>query len=108
MWADELRDFLASIEESEWYVPIYLAANTGIRRGEVLGLTWRNVDLDAGRLTVSHQIQSVEYEARVADVTEAFADDLHGDAGLQQDGGVYVAEIVEADRPWLAFAHQST
>ncbi len=27
--ADELRQFLAGIEDSEWYVPIYLAANTG-------------------------------------------------------------------------------
>jgi integrase len=52
--ADELRDFLA--------------ANTGMRRGEVLGLTWRNVDLDTARLTVSQQILSVEYEAKVADV----------------------------------------
>jgi integrase len=69
VWAaDELRDFLASIEDSEWYVPIFLAANTGMRRGEVLGLTWRNVDLEAGRLTVSQQILSVEYEAKVADV----------------------------------------
>ncbi len=69
VWAaDELRDFLASIEDSDWYVPIFLAANTGMRRGEVLGLTWRNVDLDAGRLTVSQQILSVEYEAKVADV----------------------------------------
>ena len=59
VWAaDELRDFLASIEDSEWYVPIFLAANTGMRRGEVLGLTWRNVDLDTGRLTVSQQILS--------------------------------------------------
>ena len=56
VWAaDELRDFLASIEDSEWYVPIFLAANTGMRRGEVLGLTWRNVDLDTARLTVSQQ-----------------------------------------------------
>ncbi len=44
------------------------AANTGMRRGEVLGLTCRNVDLDTGRLTVSQQILSVEYEARVAEV----------------------------------------
>jgi integrase len=53
---------------SEWYLPILLAAITGMRRGEVLGLTWRNVDLDADRLTVSRQILSVEYEAKVADV----------------------------------------
>jgi integrase len=65
---DELRTFLASIEVSDWYTPIFLAANTGMRRGEVLGLTWRNVDLDAARLVVDQQILSVEYEARVADV----------------------------------------
>ena len=69
VWAaDELRDFLASIEDSEWYVPMFLAANTGMRRGEILGLTWRNVDLDTARLTVIQQILSVEYEAKVADV----------------------------------------
>jgi integrase len=52
-------------------VPIYLAANTGMRRGEVLGLTWRNVDVDNGRLVVEQQVQSVEYEASVADVKTA-------------------------------------
>jgi integrase len=69
--ADELRQFLTSIEDSEWYVPIYLAANTGMRRGEVLGLTWRNVDLDNAHLVVEQQVQSVEYEASVADVKTA-------------------------------------
>jgi len=39
-----------------------------MRRGEVLGLTWRNVDLDGARLVVSQQILSVEYKATVADV----------------------------------------
>jgi integrase len=66
--ADELREFLAGIEDNDWFVPIFIAANTGMRRGEVLGLTWRNVDLDAARLVVSQQILSVEYEASVADV----------------------------------------
>jgi integrase len=66
--ADELRQFLAGIEDSEWYVPIYLAANTGMRRGEVLGLPWRNVDLEAARLVVDQRILSVEYGTHVADV----------------------------------------
>jgi integrase len=66
--ADELREFLTGIEDNDWFVPIFIAANTGMRRGEVLGLTWRNVDLDAARLVVSQQILSVEYAASVADV----------------------------------------
>jgi integrase len=53
--ADELRQFLACIEDGEWYVPIYVAANTGMRRGEVLGLPWRHVDLDAARLVVDQR-----------------------------------------------------
>lgn len=69
--AEELRSFLDEIRDTDWYVPILLAANTGMRRGEVLGLTWRNVDLDAARLTVSQQILSVEYSAKVADVKTA-------------------------------------
>jgi len=66
--ADELRGFLAAIEDSDWYVPIYLAANTGMRRGEVLGVPWRNLDLDTGRLIVDQQVLSVEYQLEVADV----------------------------------------
>lgn len=66
--AEELRDFLATIEHSDWYVPIFLAVNTGMRRGEVLGLPWRNVDLDTAPLVVDQQILSVKYKASVADV----------------------------------------
>jgi len=32
-----------------------LAATTGMRRGELLGLRWQDVDLDAGRLRVERQ-----------------------------------------------------
>ena len=66
--AEELRQFLAGIEGGEWYAPIFLAANTGMRRGEVLGLPWRNVDLNTRRLVIDQQILSVEYGAQVADV----------------------------------------
>ena len=59
------------IEDSEWHVPIYLAASTEMRRGEVLSLTWRNVDFDGARLVVSQQILSVKYAVTVADVKTA-------------------------------------
>ncbi len=63
--ADELRSFLAAIEDSNWFAPIYLSANTGMRRGELLGLTWRNVELDKARLVVDQQLLSVGYEAEI-------------------------------------------
>lgn len=63
--ADELRSFLSAVEDTDWFAPIYLAANTGMRRGELLGLMWRNVDLDESRLVVDQQLLSVGYEAEV-------------------------------------------
>ena len=59
---DQLRMFLEAIDGHELYPLYFLAATTGMRRGEIAGLRWRNVDLDAARLTVNQQIVSVEYE----------------------------------------------
>ena len=58
---DELRCFLEAISGHDLYPLYLLAATTGMRRGELAGLTWRNVDLDAARLTVNQQILSVGY-----------------------------------------------
>lgn len=47
--------------EGTWCrLPILLGAATGMRRGEVFGLRWRDVDLDAGRLHVNGSLQRVE------------------------------------------------
>lgn len=45
------------------HIPLWtLAASTGMRRGELLGLRWRDVDLKAQRLSVRQTIISVGYE----------------------------------------------
>ena len=59
--SEELRCFLEAISGHDLYPLYLLAATTGMRRGELAGLTWRNVDLDAARLTVDRQILSVGY-----------------------------------------------
>ncbi|MEI7593560.1 MAG: site-specific integrase, partial [Actinomycetes bacterium] len=41
-----------------------LAAMTGMRRGEVLGLRWSDLDVDAASLAVRHTIISVAYQVR--------------------------------------------
>jgi integrase len=52
----ELNRFLASAA-SDPNLPFWrLAASTGMRRGELLGLRWRDVDLQQGRLSVRHQL----------------------------------------------------
>lgn len=49
--------FLSHIRDREWYQLYLLVALLGLRRGEVAGLRWCDVDLDAGVLMVSHQVQ---------------------------------------------------
>jgi integrase len=56
--ARELRLFLDHVAEAEprFFALFRLAAMTGMRRGELLGLTWQSLDLDGARLTVSQQL----------------------------------------------------
>lgn len=54
--ADELREFLASCMDDRLYPIVHIAAMTGARRGEVLGLRWADVDLNAGRVSIRQQL----------------------------------------------------
>lgn len=58
---EEARTFLeAARTAADPLYPAYvLILVLGFRRGEVLGLTWKNVDLDAGEITVEHQLQRI-------------------------------------------------
>ena len=60
--ADELRAFLGHVEGDRLYPAFLLAATTGLRRGEVLGLRWRDVDLAGGRLAVTQTLLQVRNE----------------------------------------------
>lgn len=56
-WTDtELRRFLAHVEHDRLVALWRLAATTGMRRGELLGVRWEDVDLDASRLRVEQQL----------------------------------------------------
>jgi integrase len=52
----ELRTFLDHVADDRLFALWRLAATTGMRRGELLGLPWRLLDLDAGRLRVEQQL----------------------------------------------------
>jgi integrase len=56
----QVSAILKAAEGSWCHLPILLGAATGMRRGEVFGLRWRDVDLDAGLLHVNGSLQRVD------------------------------------------------
>ncbi len=52
---DELRRLLAAVDD-RYRLVFELAAESGARLGETLGLVWENVDLDAATLSFTHQL----------------------------------------------------
>jgi integrase len=60
--AEQLGAFLDAVAEDRLRACWVLAATTGMRRGELVGLRWDDVDLDASRLSVRRSRVAVRYE----------------------------------------------
>lgn len=61
VWSvDELAEFLAGATHHRLYPSLHLAAHTGMRRGEVVGLQWGDLDVSAQRLSVHRTIQALD------------------------------------------------
>jgi len=60
--AQQLQEFLATARSHRLFPAFWLAANTGMRRSELLGLRWGDVDLESSRLGVHRALVSVAYE----------------------------------------------
>ena len=61
----ELRRFFDGLAEHRLFAAYVLAATTGMRRGEVLGLRWQDIDFDGRALQINQTILSVNYELMV-------------------------------------------
>ena len=57
---DDIKALLDAAEGSYLYAPIMIVLNTGLRRGEVLALRWRDVDLDGGELAVRQSLEQTK------------------------------------------------
>lgn len=57
--AEELAAFLTAARSQRLYPALHLAAHTGLRRGEVVGLRWSDLDWGTRRLSISRTLQNV-------------------------------------------------
>ena len=65
--SEQVRTILDAARGKVYEVPLTLAATTGARRGEVLGLHWSETDLDAGLVRITTTLQKVNGTATFVD-----------------------------------------
>jgi len=56
--SDELNQIEESIKKTVYLCAFTIAIHTGMRRGEIAGLLWENIDFDANTIQVDHQLQN--------------------------------------------------
>ncbi|MFC1893841.1 site-specific integrase [Chloroflexota bacterium] len=64
---EEVTRFLDAARETDYYVYFSTMLYTGLRRGELLALRWRNLDLDNGTLAVvetAYRLGNGEYRLK--------------------------------------------
>jgi integrase len=60
--ADQLAAFLRAAAGHRLFPTLWLSANTGMRRSELLGLKWADLDTDKRRLSINRGLVAVGYE----------------------------------------------
>jgi integrase len=65
---DDAVTFLGAAAGHPLHAAFVLVITLGLRRGEVLGLGWEHVDLEAGTVRIRRQLQRVGGELRLGDV----------------------------------------
>ncbi len=64
--AQQLQGFLRAAAGHRLFPALWLLSTTGLRRSELLGLQWQDVDFDAATLSVNRGLVSVGYETHIS------------------------------------------
>lgn len=56
---DILEKFMDYIKDTDYYLAFFISSQTGLRRGEVLGLTWEDIDFENNTLTINKALSKL-------------------------------------------------
>jgi integrase len=65
--ADESRRLLAAAADHEWGPLFLVLLTTGMRRGECLGLRWRDLDWQTGKVRIAQQVTAVKGQIAIGE-----------------------------------------
>jgi integrase len=65
--AEQVGQFMAAVKGDRLEAAWVTLAQTGLRRGELLGLRWQDVDLDVGKLRVEQALVAPRYQMQMSD-----------------------------------------
>ena len=68
---DGIRQILETAKETPYFAVLHLSANTGLRRSEVLALTWNDCDLEREILTITKSLQRLKGRGLVVEPTKS-------------------------------------
>lgn len=83
----QIQDLLKSLKNTDIYIPVLLAVGIGLRRGEALGLKWKDIDFENKTITVTRSLlpsknglifhdPKTEHSKRVISVSESIMEEL--------------------------------
>lgn len=62
---EQIKAFVSAVQGHPFETLFLTALFTGMRQGELLGLSWENVDLNAGTILIDRQMQIVDHEYKI-------------------------------------------
>lgn len=103
----ELGAFLDYAASHRLGVLFEVLAMTGLRRGEAVGLRWRDVDLDGGVLWVRQAVVQVDYQSVVGQPKTASGEDRRVDLDVATVGSLIAHRLQQdAEKAALGAAYQ--
>ena len=104
----EVMDLLINARDSYYYPVIYTAVSTGLRQAELLGLRWRDIDLDLQSISVCQTLYKrhgvcefkepkTSHSKRRVSMTAKLADYLSGYKGERESLSLHLGRLLKPD-----------